>query len=239
MTPPEPRKPAAKGHPPEDAPDSRPGRPARISRAAIARAALAIGLDAVTVKKVAGALGVDHSSLYRHVSGRADILTAAIDLALGEQDWILPATDWEDFLHQFATALWALYQTHPGLAEAMASLETTPRNGVLAFAASVRQLEAFGFTTADAALVIDSIMDMTADSVATWRRLRQRERDGRTGEQIMREGWIRHGADDPAAALPIAEIEKALSQDPHAWWSRKRDLLIAGAAMLRARQPTS
>ena len=55
------------------------GRPARISRDDVAEAALAIGLDKVTLAAIGKRLGVDHSSLYRHVSGRDDILLAAAD----------------------------------------------------------------------------------------------------------------------------------------------------------------
>jgi len=54
-----------------------------------ATAALEIGLDAVTIKAVAAHLGLDHSSLYRHVRSR-DEIAAAAGLAVAELDWRSP-----------------------------------------------------------------------------------------------------------------------------------------------------
>ena len=50
------------------------GRPARIDRAMIARAAYEIGLDRVTMKAVADHLGVSVPGLYHHVQGRDDLM---------------------------------------------------------------------------------------------------------------------------------------------------------------------
>ena len=74
-------------------PETKAGRPARISRNAIAEAALDIGLGNATMVAIAERLGVDHSSLYRHVKGRDDILSAAIDAAVGRVDWTPVAQD--------------------------------------------------------------------------------------------------------------------------------------------------
>lgn len=55
------------------------GRPARISREAIAEAAYEIGLSDLTLKAVADRLGVSIASLYHHVDGKDDLLRLAAE----------------------------------------------------------------------------------------------------------------------------------------------------------------
>ena len=61
----------------------RPGRPASLSRDAVLNAALALfdaeGVDAVTIRRVADALGVSPMALYRHVADKDELLLALID----------------------------------------------------------------------------------------------------------------------------------------------------------------
>ncbi len=55
------------------------GRPARISREAIAEAANEIGLSDLTLRAVADRLGVSIASLYHHVEGKDDLLRLAAE----------------------------------------------------------------------------------------------------------------------------------------------------------------
>jgi AcrR family transcriptional regulator len=55
------------------------GRPARLDREMIARAAFEIGLDRVTMKAVADQLGVSVPGLYHHVEGRDDLMQLAAE----------------------------------------------------------------------------------------------------------------------------------------------------------------
>ena len=57
------------------------GRPARISREAIAEAANEIGLSDLTLRAVADRLGVSIASLYHHVDGKDDLLRLAAEHA--------------------------------------------------------------------------------------------------------------------------------------------------------------
>ena len=84
----------------------RAGRPARISRPAIAEAALELGLDDdLTMKRVADHLGVSVPGLYHWVKGRDDLLRLAAEQALSRVR--LP----EDAGQHWATWLreWARY----------------------------------------------------------------------------------------------------------------------------------
>ncbi len=79
-------------------PESGLGRPAEWSREQITAAAMAIadaeGLSAVTMRRIAAALGTGAASLYRHVSTRDDLVDLMIDRALGDLDPPMETGDW-------------------------------------------------------------------------------------------------------------------------------------------------
>lgn len=61
----------------------RPGRPARLSRAAVISAAAALvdadGIDALTMRRVADELGASPMALYRHVRDKDELLVLLLD----------------------------------------------------------------------------------------------------------------------------------------------------------------
>ena len=71
-----------------DSQQRRPGRPARLSRAQILAAALELadrdGLEAVTMQRIARAIGAEPMSLYRHVRNKEDLLDGLVDLVFAE-----------------------------------------------------------------------------------------------------------------------------------------------------------
>jgi AcrR family transcriptional regulator len=78
------------------------GRPARISREAIAEAANEIGLSDLTLRAVADRLGVSIASLYHHVDGKDDLLRLAAEHSAAKtpiprdhgQHWAQWLRDW-------------------------------------------------------------------------------------------------------------------------------------------------
>lgn len=210
------------------------GRPARISRADVAEAALAIGLDKVTLTEIGKKLGVDHSSLYRHVKGRDDVLLAASDLAIEKLEWEIETDDWRAYLEAAAEAVWDLYIRYPGLAGAIRSLAFTPPAGIRAFVTACQRLEEYGFSAEDAALVMDSVMDMTSDSSMTWQRLATSE-DGNTIGEKLRQSWADQMPKDAAEARHIMLMQVVIAGNPQDWWQRKLALLLNGAAVLLAK----
>ena len=74
------------------------GRPARVTTAQIAEAALAVGLDKATIRNVAKHLGMSVPGLYHHVRTRDDLVAMAVAHSLGELvlpvDRGQPWTDW-------------------------------------------------------------------------------------------------------------------------------------------------
>jgi AcrR family transcriptional regulator len=93
-------------------------RQPRFSREQIAAAALAIadadGFDAVTMRRIAGALGAGTMSLYRYIATRADLLALIDDALLGESlvPGELPA-DWRQAVAMIARQSRQTFLRHP------------------------------------------------------------------------------------------------------------------------------
>ena len=90
----------------------------QIVKAAIALAD-ADGLDALSMRRLAGELGVGTMSLYRYVPGKAELLDLMLD-ALNRE---IAAPDagkagWRALLEHYAREGWALFQRHPWAATA-------------------------------------------------------------------------------------------------------------------------
>lgn len=208
-----------------------PGRPARISRRAIGRAALDVGLAHATVTAVAGALGVDHSTLYRHISGAAEIPTLAAAEAISATRWTTPDGDWRALLEHLATTLWQLLEDVPGLAGALLSFETQPDAAYTAFSETVEALVARGFDYTEAGRVTDLLVDLTVQTHAGYAALSE------PGGGALRARLLAH-ADRVAQARPdlaraAAEATRMIGDDPAAHWRWRMQLLLDGVAARR------
>lgn len=93
------------------------GRKARLTLDEVVTAGIAVaqevGLEALSMRRVAARLGVGAMSLYTYVPGRTELVDLMIDRAFGELD--LPPADapWRAGLSRYARQVWALYQRHP------------------------------------------------------------------------------------------------------------------------------
>jgi len=101
-------------------PRPRPGRPAKLSTAAIVTAALALldreGAEALTMRRLGAELGVEAMSLYRHVADRAALLEALAQRLAGEIER-RESADWADALRTLGGELRALARRHPAAFE--------------------------------------------------------------------------------------------------------------------------
>ncbi len=107
--------------------------PRSLSYASITDAAIRIadneGLDAVTMRSVAAAVGSGTMSLYRYVSGKEDLLDLMLDAAWGE----IPLPDakqgnWQARLTRVAVASRQVLKAHPWLAALLTSRPTLGPN---------------------------------------------------------------------------------------------------------------
>ncbi len=92
-------------------------RRAPLSKERVLRAAVLIadqaGVASLTMRKLAGRLGVEAMSLYHHVATKDEILDGMVDIVFSEID--LPAldADWKTAMHQRAISARAALVRHP------------------------------------------------------------------------------------------------------------------------------
>lgn len=102
-----------------------PRRDHELTRERIVTAAIAIadtdGMAELSMRRIAGALGVSTMSLYRHVPGKEELTLAMIDAVIGELPLPArhPAGGWRPSLELVARLEWAVFQRHPWLAPVM------------------------------------------------------------------------------------------------------------------------
>lgn len=96
------------------------GRPPRFNVdqvvAAAIRVADADGLEAASMARVAGDLGVATMTLYTYVPSRADLIDLMVDQVLTDRELPAPGV-WRARIAQFAARTRAMYVAHPWLTE--------------------------------------------------------------------------------------------------------------------------
>ncbi|MEM9121275.1 MAG: TetR/AcrR family transcriptional regulator [Cyanobacteria bacterium P01_F01_bin.56] len=96
-----------------------------LSRAKILQVALqradTEGLEALSMRKLAQALGVKAMSLYHHVANKDDIIDGMVDLVVGEIALPSLTVDWQMAMRQRATSAHAVLLRHPWATMAMMS----------------------------------------------------------------------------------------------------------------------
>ncbi|MBD0673059.1 TetR/AcrR family transcriptional regulator [Streptomyces sp. CBMA156] len=86
--------------------------PHRIAEAAVAIAD-AEGLDAVTMRRLATALGVAPMAAYRYVSGKDELIELMVDFVYGQLPLDAPTEGWRDAMRALAVHLRAMHLAHP------------------------------------------------------------------------------------------------------------------------------
>ncbi|WP_242579316.1 TetR/AcrR family transcriptional regulator [Amycolatopsis sp. 195334CR] len=88
-----------------------------LSRERVITAAMALadekGEAGLTMRAIAGRLGVEAMSLYNHVGGRDDILNGMVDAVFGEIDLPEATGDWKRAMRERATSSRAALRRHP------------------------------------------------------------------------------------------------------------------------------
>ena len=128
-----------------------------LSRDRILPAGLALadadGLDAVSMRRVAGELGVQAMSLYNHVANKDALLDGMLEHVLAEATLPVPGGDWEAELRGCASSLHDALRRHPwacGLVMAPAAYPAALAARVRYIEALLATLRAAGFTPAQA-----------------------------------------------------------------------------------------
>ena len=78
------------------------------------------GLEALTMRRMGAHLGVEGMALYRHVTGREDLLDGVVELVVDElygdpEVYLAPQHGWQDYLQRLAHGVRRIALAHPAL----------------------------------------------------------------------------------------------------------------------------
>lgn len=127
------------------------GRPARLDREMIARAASEVGLDRVTMKAVADHLGVSVPGLYHHVEGRDDLMALAAEYSTSRI--AIPVDrdqQWTEWLLEWARYSYEAFVKEPELLNQYLRGSISLERMVVHLDAVIGFLERHGFTPVEA-----------------------------------------------------------------------------------------
>jgi AcrR family transcriptional regulator len=130
-----------------------------LTVAAIVEAAIEIadaeGLDAVSMRRVADALGVGTMSLYRYVPGKRELLALMRDTVFGT---VAPdgraAAGWREQLERWAGEAWEMQRGHPWLLELGGGRRLPGPNEVARFEDALRTVDGIGLTGSEMVAVV-------------------------------------------------------------------------------------
>jgi AcrR family transcriptional regulator len=211
-----------------------PGRPPRIDRASIVRAAAQLaaeaGADRVTMTSVAERLGVAMPALYYHVSSRDELL--GLVGARVFQGIEVPGVElWDEWLMAFARALRACAQRNPSLVTATPITAHGVVNVPLVESALARLVEA-GFTPKEALLAFGDVVSTTVDSVRRDYCLALERANGNTQVSLFRAALHDFTRDEAPLMWELADALAGVPDDADvsgdAWFERHLHVLVAG-----------
>ena len=88
-----------------------------LSRERVLRTAIALadagGVEALSMRKLAGELGVEAMSLYHHVAGKDEILNGIVDIVLAEIELPAGGAGWKETIRRSAISAHDAFTRHP------------------------------------------------------------------------------------------------------------------------------
>lgn len=139
----------------------------RIVQAAV-EIADAEGIEAVSTRKVAEAVGISPMSFYTHVPSKAELHDLMLDhvSAPGKSsppDW--QTLDWRARLAIIAEAMWAFYLQHPWVLQFQTHRPVLGPNTLASYEVALSAVDGTGLDEIEMDLAITSLMDMVAGAV--------------------------------------------------------------------------
>lgn len=137
-----------------------------LTRAHVVQAALdladAEGLEAVSIRRVAGELGVRPMSLYTHIASKDDLVALMLHEMSGQLlvPEPLPA-DWREALRAIARSAYAAYVQHPWALQAFGRGTRVGPNMLRRAEQSAAAVAALDLTPADAWIALSIVHDWT------------------------------------------------------------------------------
>tara|TARA_R110000850_G_scaffold42969_2_gene110105 strand:- start:790 stop:1473 length:684 start_codon:yes stop_codon:yes gene_type:complete len=103
------------------------------------------GIDALSMRKLGQALGVEAMSLYNHVANKEEILDGIVDRVVGEIEVPIAKADWKASMRQRANSAREVFLRHPWVTTLIESRIKMSLVRVRYFDATIGALRAGGF----------------------------------------------------------------------------------------------
>jgi TetR/AcrR family transcriptional regulator, tetracycline repressor protein len=84
------------------------------------------GLEGLSMRRLAGTLGVEAMSLYNHVSNKADLIDGIVERVFGQIEPPDPALPWQEQLRGTARNMYRVFSRHPVVPLALATDKSNP-----------------------------------------------------------------------------------------------------------------
>lgn len=200
-----------------------------VTRDRIGRVALAVidaeGTRAVTMRRVAGELGIQAPSLYAHVTGRDEILGLAHAVVMAEVGPFRGTGDWRGDLEDYYRRMHRVLVAHGDIASVQFGSIITTERSLAAFEQTIRALVDAGLPSGIAAAAIERLsLYVTADAYEQWE-FRQRGGDpAAQASELISE-----------AAPGLAELLGDFDLGEHGPFGFGLELIIAGIGALADR----
>lgn len=141
-----------------------------LSRRQIAETALAIldedGVDDVTVRAIAGRLGVQAPSLYNHVRSKDEILDAVTEIIDAQIDaTTLDHPDWRIAMAEFARSYRAAFREHPAALVVIARRAVETHAALSAYDKALDLWQRTGWSAKDAMRIMGALEYLVLGSV--------------------------------------------------------------------------
>jgi AcrR family transcriptional regulator len=119
------------------------------------------GVDRLSMRRLADALGAGTMTLYGHFNSKDELLDAALDVAAAEKDLPRFEGSWRDQIHQLVEHAHALHQRHPSVVDIWARQPVLGRVGLRWPEAGLRILESAGFAPEEAVVAFRLLANYT------------------------------------------------------------------------------
>jgi AcrR family transcriptional regulator len=204
-----------------------------LSRERVTSAALLLidaeGLDALSMRKLGAALGVEAMSLYNHVRNKDDLLGAVTDHICAEILQRFDATaspagtdepvTWQTRASAMAYAYWTVSREHPRAFPLVSEKPIDSLNGMMMLARCLEIFTDAGLSLDDAAAAFHAAAGWLLGTI---------EQEHRLMDKLVEGGGLTK-ADVPDALASIVDFRDAcLATSPEARFSLGLEILLAG-----------
>lgn len=123
------------------------------------------GADALTMRRLAGALGVDPMAVYHHLPSKAAVVREAIETVMAGCEWPAPTGTWKARVRAVCRSFRGLSRAHPGLFPLLCAHRTTVAGHHRMREALLSALSEAGLSDRDAVRAAAAVLSYVAGSM--------------------------------------------------------------------------